>query len=122
MSVIHCHDWSVGVLIMRRLDKIKEYEISSPINSASLHPDQQVFVCGGEDFKMYKCDFTTGAELGNAARRLCFVCVMDASRDIFVTKMKIITVHFTRIRMEFLSGRKTKTKRTKNLCKLNERK
>lgn len=45
------------------LDKIKEYEISSPINSASLHPDQQVFVCGGEDFKMYKCDFTTGAEL-----------------------------------------------------------
>jgi len=49
------------------LDKIKEYEISSPINSASLHPDQQVFVCGGEDFKMYKCDFTTGAELGNVA-------------------------------------------------------
>jgi len=46
------------------LEKIKEYEISSPINSASLHPDQQVFVCGGEDFKMYKCDFTTGAELG----------------------------------------------------------
>jgi len=49
---------------MCRLDKIKEYEISNQINSASLHPDQQVFVCGGEDFKMYKCDFTTGAELG----------------------------------------------------------
>jgi len=56
---------------MYRLDKIKEYEISSPINSASLHPDQQVFVCGGEDFKMYKCDFTTGAELGNAIFTAC---------------------------------------------------
>jgi len=50
---------------MFRLDRLKEYEISSPVNSASLHPDQQVFVCGGEDFKMYKCDFGTGAELGN---------------------------------------------------------
>jgi len=55
------------------LDKVKEYEISSPINSASLHPDQQVFVCGGEDFKMYKCDFTTGAELGNATVLLTVV-------------------------------------------------
>jgi len=52
---------------MYSLDRIKEYEISNPINSASLHPDQQVFVCGGEDFKMYKCDFNTGAELGNVA-------------------------------------------------------
>jgi len=59
---------------MCRLDIIKEYEISSPINSASLHLDQQVFVCGGEDFKMYKCDFTTGAELGNIASFYC-VCV-----------------------------------------------
>jgi len=52
---------------MCRLDRVKEFEISNQINSASLHPDQQVFVCGGEDFKMYKYDFNTGAELGNIA-------------------------------------------------------
>ena len=65
---------------MYRLDKVKEYEISNQINSASLHPDQQVFVCGGEDFKMYKCDFTTGAELGiipcsPSVSTLCDGCV-----------------------------------------------
>lgn len=34
------------------------------VNSASLHPDQSVFVCGGDDFKMYKFDYETGAEMG----------------------------------------------------------
>ena len=69
---------------MRRLDKIKEYEISSPINSASLHPDQQVFVCGGEDFKMYKCDFTTGAELGNVTCTLTS-CVLVCGLHVLST-------------------------------------
>jgi hypothetical protein len=47
-----------------RWQTIKEFEIASQVNSASLHPEQQVFVCGGEDFKMYKFDFTSGMELG----------------------------------------------------------
>lgn len=42
---------------------VKEFEIVSQVNSASLHPNQQVFVCGGEDFKMYKFDFNSGNEL-----------------------------------------------------------
>lgn len=36
----------------------------SQVNSASLHPDQSVFVCGGDDFKMYKFDYENGNEMG----------------------------------------------------------
>ena len=43
---------------------VKEFQIASQVNSASLHCDKNVFVCGGEDFKMYKCDAKTGQELG----------------------------------------------------------
>lgn len=45
-------------------EQIKEYVAPSQINSASLHPDQSVFVCGGDDFKMYKFDYETGLEIG----------------------------------------------------------
>jgi len=44
-------------------EKLQEYEIASQVNSASLHPEKHSFVCGGEDFKMYKFDFATGMEL-----------------------------------------------------------
>ncbi|XP_013787725.1 serine-threonine kinase receptor-associated protein-like [Limulus polyphemus] len=44
-------------------DQIKEYTAPTQVSSASLHPDNSVFVCGGEDFKMYKYDYETGAEL-----------------------------------------------------------
>lgn len=43
--------------------KIKEFQVASLVHSASLHPSRSVFVCGGEDFKMYKIDYTTGQEL-----------------------------------------------------------
>lgn len=43
---------------------IKEYEMPTQILSASMHPNNLVFICGGEDFKMYKCNFLTGEELG----------------------------------------------------------
>lgn len=36
----------------------------SQVNSASLHPEQSVFVCGGDDFKMYKFDYENGNEIG----------------------------------------------------------
>jgi len=46
------------------LTKIKEFTVPTQVNSASLHPDATMFVCCGEDFKMYKFDYNTGAELG----------------------------------------------------------
>ncbi len=44
-------------------EKIKEYQVPSTVHSASLHKSRSVFVCGGEDFKMYKMDYATGQEL-----------------------------------------------------------
>ncbi len=51
-----------NVLIIS-FEKIKEFEIPCPVYSASLHPDRKIFVCGGEDFKLYKFDFETGTEI-----------------------------------------------------------
>lgn len=47
-----------------RLTKIKEWKVPTVVYSASLHPDKEVFVCGGDDLRMYKFDYNTGAELG----------------------------------------------------------
>ena len=43
----------------------------SLVHSASLHPSRSVFVCGGEDFKMYKMDYTTGQELESFKGNYC---------------------------------------------------
>ncbi|CAG0916841.1 unnamed protein product [Notodromas monacha] len=45
------------------LEKLQEVRVPSTVNSASLHPDKTVFVCGGIDFKMYKFDYSSGAEI-----------------------------------------------------------
>ncbi|KAH0560168.1 serine-threonine kinase receptor-associated protein [Cotesia glomerata] len=45
------------------LTKIREYTIPTQVNSVSLHPDCSMFVCGGEDLKMYKFDYSTGIEI-----------------------------------------------------------
>ncbi|GFS58737.1 serine-threonine kinase receptor-associated protein [Nephila pilipes] len=57
------HGHSVSFYNIKNFEKLKEYKVPSQVNSASLHPDQSVFVCGGDDFKMYKFDFETGAEI-----------------------------------------------------------
>jgi hypothetical protein len=44
--------------------------VPTQVNSASLHPDKTIFVCGGEDLKMYKFDYTTGTEIGKAQYRM----------------------------------------------------
>lgn len=45
------------------LEKIREITIPTQVNSASLHPDKSIFVCGGEDLKMYKFDYASGCEI-----------------------------------------------------------
>ncbi|XP_026985317.1 serine-threonine kinase receptor-associated protein isoform X3 [Orcinus orca] len=46
-----------------RLDPIKSFEAPATINSASLHPEKEFLVAGGEDFKLYKYDYNSGEEL-----------------------------------------------------------
>lgn len=46
-----------------KFEIIKQFELASSINTVSLHPSKNVFVCGGDDFKIYKCDYSSGLEL-----------------------------------------------------------
>ncbi|KAH7939618.1 hypothetical protein HPB52_015045 [Rhipicephalus sanguineus] len=57
------HGHMVSTWSTEMLEKMKEFQIPSQVNSASLLPDKSVFVCGGEDFKMYKFEYETGTEL-----------------------------------------------------------
>lgn len=52
--------WDIDSMSM-----IKEFKIPTQVLSSTLHPDKSVFVCGGEDFKMYKYDFHDGNEIGS---------------------------------------------------------
>lgn len=54
----------LGLCPLSSLDLIKTVEAPAPINSASLHPEKDFFVAGGEDFKLYKFDYSTKEELG----------------------------------------------------------
>nr|ACO09706.1 Serine-threonine kinase receptor-associated protein [Osmerus mordax] len=45
------------------LDLIKTVDAPASIHSASLHPDKEFFVAGGDDFKLYKFDYSTKEEL-----------------------------------------------------------
>lgn len=58
------HGSSVSFWEIDTMKKLKEVKVPTNVSSASLHPDKHVFVCGGEDFKMYKFDFITGNEIG----------------------------------------------------------
>ena len=41
------------------------------VNWASLHLNKSVFVCGGNDFKVYKYDYKSETELGKCYTRYC---------------------------------------------------
>lgn len=54
----------VTFLDSESLNVIREFPLPTTANSASLHPDKSIFVCGGDDLKVYKFDYTTGTEIG----------------------------------------------------------
>lgn len=54
---------TIAFLNSDTLEKIREVPVPTQVNSASLHPDKTIFVCGGEDLKMYKFDFNSGSEI-----------------------------------------------------------
>jgi serine-threonine kinase receptor-associated protein len=58
-----CSGLSTSFWDVQRMDKIKEFDNPTQVLSATLHPDKPVFVCGGDDFKMYKYNFDDGTEL-----------------------------------------------------------
>jgi len=62
-KIIVAHGKNVTFLKANTLEVEKEFDIPSVITSAAIHPDETVFICGGEDFKMYKFDYESGAEI-----------------------------------------------------------
>lgn len=46
------------------LDLIKTVDAPASIHSASLHPEKDFFVAGGDDFKLYKYDYSSKDEMG----------------------------------------------------------
>ena len=42
---------------------MKEVQVPTTVYSASLLKEKDVFVCGGEDLKLYKFDFESGKEI-----------------------------------------------------------
>lgn len=63
--------WSANTL-----EKIKEFTLPTMVNSASLHFDKKSFVCGGQDFKIYKLDYESGRELGTCEEKFfsAYIC------------------------------------------------
>ncbi|XP_026470555.1 serine-threonine kinase receptor-associated protein [Ctenocephalides felis] len=43
--------------------RLCEAKVPTTAASASLHPDKSIFVCGGDDLKVYKFDYATGNEI-----------------------------------------------------------
>lgn len=64
MIILLLRFWKIISLLFFSLSKVNEVTVPTVVNTASLHRDKTMFVCGGEDLKMYKFDYTTGKEIG----------------------------------------------------------
>ena len=58
------HGTNVTFFNAETFEKIKEVSVPTTVYSASLLYGKRVFVCGGEDFKLYKYNYDNGAEIG----------------------------------------------------------
>lgn len=59
-----CSGVKVSFWDVERMEKIKEYENPAQVLSSTLHHEKPIFVCGGDDFKMYKYNYDDGSEIG----------------------------------------------------------
>lgn len=69
------HGTSVSFFDADTLGWQKEVKVGTLVAAASLHPDKHMFVCGGEDFKMYKFDYANGNEIGRWSTHVICGCV-----------------------------------------------
>lgn len=60
------HGQMVSFFNAETFERIKDVSVPSTIYTASLLYGRRVFVCGGEDFKLYKYNYDTGVEIGNS--------------------------------------------------------
>jgi len=58
-----CSGHEVSMWDTQTMLKLKQFTIPTHVFSSTLHPQKDVFVCGGEDFKMYKYNYEDGSEI-----------------------------------------------------------
>ena len=59
-----CYGSNIMFFSLENMMKMGEFRVPTQVYTSSLHPDKSVFVCGGEDFLIYKYNFHTGQQLG----------------------------------------------------------
>merc|ERR1712209_195298 len=57
------HGQNVSFFNPETFEKIKDVSVPTNVTTASLLHSKRVFVCGGEDFKLYKYNYDTGVEI-----------------------------------------------------------
>jgi serine-threonine kinase receptor-associated protein len=62
-TTVITHGTTVSFWRTNSMEEIKRYKVPTQVNSATLHPNKDVFVCAGEDFKVYKFNYETGEEI-----------------------------------------------------------
>ena len=72
------HGQNVSFFNPETFEKIKDVSVPTNVTTASLLHSKRVFVCGGEDFKLYKYNYDTGVEIG---KKYCFsfACLIPIS-------------------------------------------
>ena len=58
------HGQTVSFFNAETFEKIKDVSIPSTVFTASLLYGRRIFVCGGDDFKLYKYNYDSGTEIG----------------------------------------------------------
>ena len=58
------HGQTVSFFNAESFEKIKEISIPTTVFTASLLYGRRIFVCGGDDFKLYKYNYDSGTEIG----------------------------------------------------------
>ena len=66
-TVTVAHGHSVTFCDAKSFDKQNEVKVPCQVYTASLLKENKVFVCGGEDLKLYKYDYETGQEIGRSS-------------------------------------------------------
>lgn len=62
--LILSHGNTVELYDLNKLEKVKFYNIPSVISAVSISPDKSLFVCGSENFTLFKYSIETGTEIG----------------------------------------------------------
>lgn len=80
------HGQNVSFFNPETFEKIKDVSVPTNVTTASLLHSKRVFVCGGEDFKLYKYNYDTGVEIGNTL--LFFFLLLDFVKVIALSPSK----------------------------------